>query len=95
MDVYVRIYCMYTHTHTCHFVNGMLGILRMKSEFCAPQMCTSCCEGNICNILVPKNESTAVFSSMSPLVSAGRRSHLAARGYGVLILLFLLTADSG
>uniref|UniRef100_A0A8C7YTZ3 LY6/PLAUR domain containing 6 n=1 Tax=Oryzias sinensis TaxID=183150 RepID=A0A8C7YTZ3_9TELE len=36
------------------------------------QMCTSCCEGNICNIMVPRNDSSAVFSSTSPLVSSGR-----------------------
>uniref|UniRef100_A0A8C7YRM5 LY6/PLAUR domain containing 6 n=1 Tax=Oryzias sinensis TaxID=183150 RepID=A0A8C7YRM5_9TELE len=35
-------------------------------------MCTSCCEGNICNIMVPRNDSSAVFSSTSPLVSSGR-----------------------
>ncbi|KAF7214832.1 ly6/PLAUR domain-containing protein 6 isoform X1 [Nothobranchius furzeri] len=37
------------------------------------QVCTSCCEGNICNILVPRNDSSAVFSSTSPLVSSDRR----------------------
>eukprot|EP00066_Takifugu_rubripes_P003734 XP_003966539.1 PREDICTED: ly6/PLAUR domain-containing protein 6-like [Takifugu rubripes] len=56
------------------------------------QVCSSCCEGNICNILVPKNESSAVFSSTSPLVSGGRRSHFAAQGYVTLSLLILLTA---
>ncbi|KAM9820710.1 ly6/PLAUR domain-containing protein 6-like [Neosynchiropus ocellatus] len=30
------------------------------------KMCSSCCEGNICNMLVPRNESSAVFSSASP-----------------------------
>uniref|UniRef100_A0A1A8AM19 LY6/PLAUR domain containing 6 n=1 Tax=Nothobranchius furzeri TaxID=105023 RepID=A0A1A8AM19_NOTFU len=43
-----------------------------KSGFCS-QVCTSCCEGNICNILVPRNDSSAVFSSTSPLVSSDRR----------------------
>ncbi|XP_022074985.2 ly6/PLAUR domain-containing protein 6 isoform X2 [Acanthochromis polyacanthus] len=37
------------------------------------QVCSSCCEGNICNVLVPRNQSSAVFSSTSPLVSSGRR----------------------
>lgn len=63
---------------------------QLKSDFCAPQVCSSCCEGNICNILVPKNESSAVFSSTSPLASAGRRPHLAAPSYVALTLLFLL-----
>ncbi|KAF6733339.1 Ly6/PLAUR domain-containing protein 6 [Oryzias melastigma] len=39
------------------------------------QMCTSCCEGNICNIMVPRNDSSAVFSSTSPLVSSGGGLH--------------------
>uniref|UniRef100_A0A672YBK7 LY6/PLAUR domain containing 6 n=1 Tax=Sphaeramia orbicularis TaxID=375764 RepID=A0A672YBK7_9TELE len=39
------------------------------------QMCSSCCEGNICNLLVPRNESSAVFSSTSPLVSSSRSLH--------------------
>ncbi|XP_074520925.1 ly6/PLAUR domain-containing protein 6 [Halichoeres trimaculatus] len=36
------------------------------------QVCSSCCEGNICNLLVPRNESSAVFSSTSPLASSSR-----------------------
>ncbi|XP_026158024.1 ly6/PLAUR domain-containing protein 6 isoform X4 [Mastacembelus armatus] len=42
------------------------------------QVCSSCCEGNICNMLVPRNESSAVFSSTSPLVSSSGRPHPAA-----------------
>ncbi|KAM4602168.1 ly6/PLAUR domain-containing protein 6-like [Polymixia lowei] len=38
------------------------------------QVCSSCCEGNICNVRVPRNESDAVFSTTSPLVSSSRRS---------------------
>lgn len=67
----------------------------LKSGFCAPQVCSSCCEGNICNILVPKNESSAVFSSTSPLASAARRLRLEALSFVALTLLFLLTAWSG
>ncbi|XP_034534063.1 ly6/PLAUR domain-containing protein 6-like isoform X2 [Notolabrus celidotus] len=37
------------------------------------QVCSSCCEGNICNLLVPRNESSAIFSSNSPLASSSRR----------------------
>ncbi|XP_028837485.1 ly6/PLAUR domain-containing protein 6 [Denticeps clupeoides] len=33
------------------------------------RVCTSCCEGNICNLPVPKNESTAIFSTVTPLNS--------------------------
>ncbi|KAK7893614.1 hypothetical protein WMY93_022766 [Mugilogobius chulae] len=46
---------------------------------CAPladngqQVCSSCCEGNICNLWVPRNESNAIFSSTSPLRSSSSR----------------------
>ncbi|MED6236600.1 hypothetical protein ATANTOWER_011501 [Ataeniobius toweri] len=51
------------------------------------QVCTSCCEGNICNVLVPRNDSSAVFSSTAPLVSSGRRLHPAAQRYFILIIV--------
>uniref|UniRef100_A0A1A8FYK4 LY6/PLAUR domain containing 6 n=1 Tax=Nothobranchius korthausae TaxID=1143690 RepID=A0A1A8FYK4_9TELE len=51
------------------------------------QVCTSCCEGNICNILVPRNDSSAVFSSTSPLVSSDRR----LRPY---VLLYFIISSS-
>uniref|UniRef100_A0A667X6D5 LY6/PLAUR domain containing 6 n=2 Tax=Myripristis murdjan TaxID=586833 RepID=A0A667X6D5_9TELE len=38
------------------------------------QVCTSCCEGNICNLLVPRNKSTAVFSTTSPVLSSSHSS---------------------
>ncbi|XP_039998118.1 ly6/PLAUR domain-containing protein 6-like [Xiphias gladius] len=37
--------------------------------------CSSCCGGNICNVMVPRNESSAVFSSTSPPLSSSRRLH--------------------
>ncbi|XP_015233913.1 PREDICTED: ly6/PLAUR domain-containing protein 6 [Cyprinodon variegatus] len=37
------------------------------------QVCTSCCEGNICNVLVPRNDSSAMFSFATPLGSSGGR----------------------
>ncbi|XP_072307036.1 ly6/PLAUR domain-containing protein 6-like [Eucyclogobius newberryi] len=46
---------------------------------CAPlankgqQVCSSCCEGNICNLWVPQNESNAIFASSSPLRSSSYR----------------------
>ncbi|XP_040888739.1 ly6/PLAUR domain-containing protein 6-like [Toxotes jaculatrix] len=49
------------------------------------QACSSCCEGNICNVLVPRNESSAIFSSISPLVSSSRRLHPAALSYILII----------
>jgi len=33
------------------------------------QICTSCCEGTICNLPLPRNASDAVFTTLSPLSS--------------------------
>ncbi|XP_061571705.1 ly6/PLAUR domain-containing protein 6 [Cololabis saira] len=48
------------------------------------QVCTSCCEGNICNMLVPRDNSSAVFSK-SPLVNSGTRLHPAVLLYFIII----------
>ncbi|XP_056286924.1 ly6/PLAUR domain-containing protein 6-like isoform X2 [Pseudoliparis swirei] len=50
------------------------------------QMCSSCCEGNICNVLVPRNASSSVFSSTSPLAGCGRRLP-APRSYFIFIIV--------
>ncbi|NXB37415.1 LYPD6 protein, partial [Eulacestoma nigropectus] len=31
------------------------------------KVCTSCCEGSICNLPLPRNASDAVFATLSPL----------------------------
>ncbi|XP_071320968.1 ly6/PLAUR domain-containing protein 6-like isoform X2 [Trachinotus anak] len=54
-------------------------------------VCSSCCEGNICNVLVPRNESSAVFSSTSPLVSSSRRLHPAELGYIIISSMLLIS----
>lgn len=58
----------------------------------AHQVCSSCCEGNICNVLVPRNESAAVFSSTSPLVSSGRGLLLPAALNYVIFIIISFTA---
>ncbi|KAM4697901.1 ly6/PLAUR domain-containing protein 6 [Rhinophrynus dorsalis] len=51
------------------------------------KICTSCCEGNICNLALPRNESDAVFTTTSPLNHSERHSiHVIA----VLSCLYLL-----
>ncbi|XP_041834458.1 ly6/PLAUR domain-containing protein 6 isoform X2 [Melanotaenia boesemani] len=56
------------------------------------QVCTSCCEGNICNVLVPRNNSSAIFSSTSPLVSSSRRLRPAAMLLFIIIMISSCTA---
>ncbi|XP_010889419.1 ly6/PLAUR domain-containing protein 6 [Esox lucius] len=33
------------------------------------KVCTACCEGNICNMQLPRNKTSAIFSTTSPLHS--------------------------
>ncbi|KAM9328652.1 ly6/PLAUR domain-containing protein 6 [Pholidichthys leucotaenia] len=56
------------------------------------QMCSSCCEGNICNLLVPRNDSSAIFSSTSPLVNSGLGLRPAALSYIIISCSSILTA---
>ncbi|XP_010737236.2 ly6/PLAUR domain-containing protein 6 [Larimichthys crocea] len=57
------------------------------------RVCSSCCEGNICNMLVPRNESSAVFSSTSPLVSSSRRLGPATLCYIIITTIMIFTAE--
>ncbi|MBN3292635.1 LYPD6 protein, partial [Polypterus senegalus] len=45
------------------------------------KVCTSCCEGNICNLPVPRNLTDAVFATTSPLNRTNKLVHS-----GVLVL---------
>ncbi|XP_033833751.1 ly6/PLAUR domain-containing protein 6-like [Periophthalmus magnuspinnatus] len=69
---------------------------------CAPltqneqQVCSSCCEGNICNLWVPRNESNAIFSSTSPLRGASNKlspAILTSNSVIILISLWTFTRD--
>uniref|UniRef100_A0A8B9KZ25 Uncharacterized protein n=1 Tax=Astyanax mexicanus TaxID=7994 RepID=A0A8B9KZ25_ASTMX len=42
---------------------------------CFVQVCVACCEGNICNLPLPRNETDAIFATTSPL-SGGQRTTL-------------------
>ncbi|XP_071762547.1 ly6/PLAUR domain-containing protein 6-like [Centroberyx gerrardi] len=53
------------------------------------QVCSSCCEGNICNLWVPTNESSAIFSTTSPLLSSTTRLLPATLSY---IITSIITA---
>nr|XP_057906935.1 ly6/PLAUR domain-containing protein 6 isoform X2 [Doryrhamphus excisus]XP_057906936.1 ly6/PLAUR domain-containing protein 6 isoform X2 [Doryrhamphus excisus]XP_057906937.1 ly6/PLAUR domain-containing protein 6 isoform X2 [Doryrhamphus excisus] len=54
-------------------------------------VCSSCCQGNICNLLVPRNESAAVFSSTSPLVSSARGHHAGTLRDIIIIIVSILS----
>ncbi|KAG7467330.1 hypothetical protein MATL_G00152210 [Megalops atlanticus] len=56
------------------------------------KVCTACCEGNICNMPLPRNETDAVFATTSPLNSATclTQSCLAQTCLTIIILTLLL-----
>ncbi|KAM9766911.1 ly6/PLAUR domain-containing protein 6 [Menidia menidia] len=90
--------------HTLHMMDAAGRSLSVSKRCAAPescsltgcsplnaagrQVCTSCCEGNICNVLVPRNSSSAVFSSRTPPLSNAPR--LRTNAMMLLFLLFLL-----
>ncbi|XP_046903763.1 ly6/PLAUR domain-containing protein 6 [Hypomesus transpacificus] len=51
------------------------------------RVCTACCEGNICNLALPRNETEAVFTTTSPLSDASTLS----QSYGLASALLTLT----
>ncbi|XP_061840935.1 ly6/PLAUR domain-containing protein 6-like isoform X2 [Nerophis lumbriciformis] len=53
------------------------------------QVCSSCCQGNICNVSLPRNHSVALFSSTSPLASGAAAQHHAQTPSDVIIICVL------
>ncbi|XP_065528910.1 ly6/PLAUR domain-containing protein 6 isoform X2 [Lathamus discolor] len=53
------------------------------------KICTSCCEGSICNLPLPKNTTDAVFTTLSPLNKTQRLSHPALLTAACLWLGFI------
>ncbi|XP_062861469.1 ly6/PLAUR domain-containing protein 6 [Trichomycterus rosablanca] len=89
-------YC-YT-SHTLDWIGNTLAVMKRCAalEDCLStgcnnmnnegnKVCISCCEGNICNMPLPQNETDAIFTTTSPLNS----SHQPAEDYKLLFLLFM------
>ncbi|XP_078084103.1 ly6/PLAUR domain-containing protein 6 isoform X1 [Mustelus asterias] len=54
------------------------------------KVCTSCCEGTICNLPLPRNISQAVFATLSPINQTSRQWSHSAVTLTCFSLLFLL-----
>ncbi|XP_026865835.2 ly6/PLAUR domain-containing protein 6 [Electrophorus electricus] len=54
-------------TKRCATLQDCLTTGCMDMEHEGNRVCVSCCEGNICNMLLPWNETDAVFATTSPL----------------------------
>ncbi|XP_076871812.1 ly6/PLAUR domain-containing protein 6-like [Brachyhypopomus gauderio] len=87
----------YTH-HRISSVGGSVAVTKRcvvqedcLSTGCMAQdghtVCTSCCEGNICNLSVPWNETMATFSTTSPLNGESRVSP----GRSTTIIIIIVT----
>ncbi|XP_053143029.1 ly6/PLAUR domain-containing protein 6 isoform X1 [Hemicordylus capensis] len=51
------------------------------------KVCTSCCEGNICNLPLPRNASDAIFATTTPINHTQR--HFQSASVTMLCLLFI------
>ncbi|XP_029937094.1 ly6/PLAUR domain-containing protein 6 isoform X2 [Myripristis murdjan] len=56
------------------------------------KVCTTCCEGNICNLPLPWNETDAIFATTSPLSGSLRLSKSYAMTFCLLILTFFISS---
>ncbi|XP_040213952.1 ly6/PLAUR domain-containing protein 6 [Rana temporaria] len=71
-------------TKRCVSLEHCLNTGCRDSEKHGHKVCTSCCEGNICNMALPRNETDAIFSTTSPLNGSQRHS---TQGLGLLLCL--------
>ncbi|NP_001279650.1 ly6/PLAUR domain-containing protein 6 isoform X1 [Callorhinchus milii] len=55
------------------------------------KVCTSCCEGPICNLPLPRNTSEAIFTTTSPINRTVRHLHSLAMTLTCMIILTLLS----
>ncbi|XP_069580959.1 ly6/PLAUR domain-containing protein 6 [Brachyistius frenatus] len=55
------------------------------------EVCTACCEGNICNLSVPWNQTGTIFTSSSPLSSTEALSQSHTLTLSVLIPAFIIS----
>ncbi|CAJ0930043.1 unnamed protein product [Ranitomeya imitator] len=82
-------------TKSCASLGKCLNTGCRESDLQGHRVCSSCCEGNICNMAVPRNDTDAVFATTSPLSHSQR--HSAHSATYLLCLVFtmrlLLTAN--
>ncbi|XP_017529038.3 ly6/PLAUR domain-containing protein 6 isoform X1 [Manis javanica] len=62
-------------TKRCVALEECLSTGCRDSEHEGHKVCTSCCEGNICNLPLPRNETDATFATTSPINQTNGRPH--------------------
>ncbi|KAI1884914.1 hypothetical protein AGOR_G00214800 [Albula goreensis] len=58
------------------------------------KVCTACCEGNICNMPLPRNESDAVFATTSPINRTWRLTHSPSTSCFVTVSVLLILSHA-
>ncbi|KAM4626204.1 ly6/PLAUR domain-containing protein 6 [Discoglossus pictus] len=61
-------------TKRCAALEDCLSTGCRESSHNGQKICTSCCEGNICNLALPRNETDSIFATTSPLNHSERHS---------------------
>ncbi|KAJ8351593.1 hypothetical protein SKAU_G00230690 [Synaphobranchus kaupii] len=54
------------------------------------KVCTACCEGNICNLPLPRNETDAVFATTSPINRTSQLAQSQALSCFIAIIILLI-----
>ncbi|XP_072113380.1 ly6/PLAUR domain-containing protein 6 isoform X2 [Mobula birostris] len=78
-------------TKRCASLKDCLSVGCTQPDTEGYKICTSCCEGTICNLPLPRNTSQAVFATLSPINQTSRqslRSAVTLMCISVLLLLF-------
>nr|XP_033802251.1 ly6/PLAUR domain-containing protein 6 isoform X1 [Geotrypetes seraphini]XP_033802252.1 ly6/PLAUR domain-containing protein 6 isoform X1 [Geotrypetes seraphini] len=78
-------------TKSCAPLERCLSIGCKESKHEGYKICTSCCEGNICNLPLPRNATDAIFATTSPVNQTERHLHRIVLILSCLNLLWLTT----
>ncbi|XP_066497438.1 ly6/PLAUR domain-containing protein 6 [Hoplias malabaricus] len=73
-------------TKRCVALEDCLSTGCTEMDYEGNKVCVACCEGNICNLRLPRNETEAIFATTSPL-SGGQRTKL----HPTMLLSFLIS----
>ncbi|KAJ8247112.1 hypothetical protein GJAV_G00258880 [Gymnothorax javanicus] len=74
-------------TKRCVALEECLSIGCTEADHEGNKVCTACCEGHICNLPLPRNETEAVFATTSPI----NRTNKLTQRLGVSCLIAIVT----
>ncbi|KAG7501989.1 hypothetical protein JOB18_011360 [Solea senegalensis] len=78
-------------TKRCAALDDCLATGCSEMDHEGKKVCTACCEGNICNLPVPRNETDSIFSTRSPHSgSTERLSHSQAQTFSITVALLII-----